>query len=472
MNPRTPVGNAPARVPAPVVPARLPTGFFHITERAADMAGGGTDTGGETVLVVGGGGREHALCWKLAQSPLVNSVLCAPGNAGTATEPGVENVEVPTDDLPGFVKLATGRAVDLVVVGPEKPLVMGLTDELEAAGVRVFGPSRAAAELEGSKAYAKGLMKRAGVPTAAFETFTNSHAAADWISGRTEQPLVVKADGLAAGKGVIVCKTREDAMHAVRRVLADGEFGEAGARCVIEDRLEGEEASVLAVVDGTTVVPLEPAQDHKAARDGDRGPNTGGMGAYSPTNVVHDRRMKQVIEQVLIPTVHRMLRDGRPFRGILYAGLMFTRRGPMTLEFNVRFGDPEVQAVLMRMTSDLYPLLKAAADGRLHEAAPPTWDDRAAVCVVMASEGYPGDYETGKPIRGLAEAAEVADAKVFHAGTRFGPGGGVVTAGGRVLGVTALGEGASEAKRRAYEAVRRVRWEGAWCRTDISDKAR
>ena len=433
---------------------------------------GGTDT----VLVVGGGGREHALCWKLIQSPLVGEVLCAPGNAGTAAEPGVQNVEVKADDLPGLVKLAKDRAVDLVVVGPEVPLVLGLADRLESAGVRVFGPSKEAAELEGSKAYSKQLMKRAGVPTAAFETFTTSHAAADWISGRTESPLVVKADGLAAGKGVIVCKTREDAMDAVRRVLADDEFGPAGKRCVIEDRLTGEEASVLAVVDGTTVVPLAPAQDHKAARDGDRGPNTGGMGAYSPAKVVHDRRMKQTIEQVLIPTVHRLARDGRPFRGILYAGLMFTRRGPMTLEFNVRFGDPEVQPLLMRMTSDLYPLLRAAADGRLHEAAAPTWDDRAAVCVVMASEGYPGSYETGKPIRGLEKAAAVPDAKVFHAGTRFGPGGAasgeIVTAGGRVLGVTALGDDVSEAKRRAYEAVRAVRWEGAWCRTDISDKGR
>ena len=435
------------------------------------MAAGG-DTAGDTVLVVGGGGREHALCWKLAQSPEVGAVLCAPGNAGTGAEPGVENVAVAADDLPGIVALAKDRAVDLVIVGPEKPLVLGLSNELEAVGVSVFGPSKDAAELEGSKAYSKGLMKRAGVPTAAFETFTTSHAAADWIAGRTEQPLVVKADGLAAGKGVILCRTREEAMDAVRRVLADGEFGDAGARCVVEDRLEGEEASVLAVVDGTTVIPLEPAQDHKAARDGDRGPNTGGMGAYSPAKVVHDRRMKQVVEQVLIPTVHRMARDGRPFRGILYAGLMFTRRGPMTLEFNVRFGDPEIQPLLMRMTSDLYPLLKAAADGRLHEADPPTWDDRAAVCVVMASEGYPGPYETGKSIRGLADAAEVPDCKVFHAGTKPAPGGGVVTAGGRVLGVTALGEGVSEAKRRAYEAVRRVRWEGAWCRTDISDKAR
>ena len=428
--------------------------------------------GGETVLVVGGGGREHALCWKLARSPEVGRVLCAPGNAGTAAEPGVENVAVNADDLPGLVALAKERAVDLVVIGPEKPLVLGLTDALDAAGVAAFGPSKAAAELEGSKAYSKDLMKRAGVPTAAYETFTNSHAAADWISGRTEQPLVVKADGLAAGKGVIVCDTREQAMDAVRRVLSDREFGEAGARAVVEERLVGEEASVLAIVDGTTVLPLEPAQDHKAARDGDRGPNTGGMGAYSPTKVVHDRRMKQVIEQVLIPTVHRLARDGRPFRGVLYAGLMFTRRGPMTLEFNVRFGDPEVQAVLMRMTSDLYPLLKAAAAGRLAGAAPPTWDDRASVCVVMASEGYPGDYETGKPIRGLADAAAVPDAKVFHAGTKAGLEDAVLTAGGRVLSVTALGSGATEAKRRAYEAVRRIRWEGAWCRTDISDKAR
>ena len=434
-------------------------------------------SGGDTVLVVGGGGREHALCWKLAQSPRVGAVLCAPGNAGTGSEPGVENVAVPDDDLPGLVALAKARAADLVVIGPEKPLTMGLTDELEAAGIAAFGPSKAAAELEGSKAYSKALMKRAGVPTAAFETFTNARAAADWISGRSEQALVVKADGLAAGKGVIVCETREEAMDAVRRVLADREFGDAGARAVVEERLTGEEASVLAVVDGTTIVPLPAAQDHKAALDGDRGPNTGGMGAYSPARVVHDRRMQQVVEQVFIPTVHRLHRDGRPFRGVLYAGLMFTRRGPMVLEFNVRFGDPEVQPLLMRMSSDLYLLLKAAAEGRLAEADPPTWDDRAAVCVVMASEGYPGPYETGKTIRGLPEAAGLPDTEVFHAGTRFGapgPGGAetVVTAGGRVLGVTALGGDVTEAKRRAYETVRRVRWEGAWCRTDIADKGR
>jgi phosphoribosylamine--glycine ligase len=439
--------------------------------------GGGATGGGDTVLVVGGGGREHALCWKLAQSPQVGAVLCAPGNAGTGSEPGVENVPVQDDDLPGLVALARERAVDLVVIGPEKPLVLGLTDELEAAGIPVFGPSKAAAELEGSKAYSKALMKRAGVPTAAFETFNNAHAAADWISGRSEQALVVKADGLAAGKGVIVCDTQDEAMDAVRRVLADREFGAAGARAVVEEKLVGEEASVLAIVDGTTIVPLPAAQDHKAAHDGDRGPNTGGMGAYSPARVVHDRRMQQVVEQVFIPIVHRMQRDERPFRGILYAGLMFTRRGPMVLEFNARFGDPEVQPLLMRMKSDLYPLLKAAATGRLGEAAAPEWDDRAAVCVVMASEGYPGPYETGKTIRGLPDAADLPDAEVFHAGTRFGPAGPdghdtVQTAGGRVLGVTALGEDVTEAKTRAYQAVRKIRWEGAWCRTDIADKGR
>ncbi|MFH5805623.1 phosphoribosylamine--glycine ligase [Alienimonas sp. DA493] len=433
--------------------------------------------GGETVLVVGGGGREHALCWKLAQSPLVGTVLCAPGNAGTGTETGVENVPVKDDDLPGLVALAKERKVDLVVIGPEKPLVLGLTDELEKAGIAVFGPSKAAAELEGSKAYSKSLMKRAGVPTAAFEIFNNAHAAADWISGRSEQPLVVKADGLAAGKGVIVCDTREEAMDAVRRVLSDREFGAAGARAVVEEKLVGEEASVLAIVDGATIVPLPAAQDHKAALDGDRGPNTGGMGAYTPARLVHERRMQQVVEQVLIPIVHRMQRDDRPFRGILYAGLMFTRRGPMVLEFNVRFGDPEVQPLLMRMSGDLYPLLKAAAAGKLEDAAPPTWDDRAAVCVVMASEGYPGEYETGKTIRGLADAAELPDTKVFHAGTKFGVRDAegresIETAGGRVLGVTALGDDVTDAKRRAYEAVRRIRWEGAWCRTDIADKGR
>ena len=437
-------------------------------DSGADPVGG---AGGETVLVVGDGGREHALCWKLARSPLVGRIVCAPGNAGTAGEPGVVNAFVKADDVPGLVELAKREAADLVVIGPEVPLVAGLADALRQAGVLAFGPDAAAAELEGSKAYAKALMKRAGIPTAAFETFTNVRAAEDWIEERSEQPLVVKADGLAAGKGVIVCDTREQAVAAVRRVLGDRAFGEAGARAVVEEKLVGEEASVLALVDGATILPLEPAQDHKAAFDGDAGPNTGGMGAYSPTKVVHARRMEQVIEQVLIPAVHSLARDGRPFRGVLYAGLMFTRRGPMALEFNVRFGDPETQPLLARMTSDLYPLLKAVARGELAEADPPTWDDRPAVCVVMASEGYPGPYETGKPIRGLATAGALEDVTVFHAGTKS-TADGPVTAGGRVLGVTALGESVTAAKRRAYEAVRAIRWEGAWCRTDISDKAR
>ncbi len=421
------------------------------------------------ILVVGQGGREHALVWKLAQSPSVSQVYCAPGNAGTASD-GI-NVDISSDDIPRLVQFAQAEQIDLTVVGPEAPLTAGIVDEFKAAGLTVFGPNRAAARLEGSKSFSKELMKRAAVPTAQFSVFDSADEAENYIQEREETPLVVKADGLAAGKGVSVCATKEEAIEAVNRIMRDAEFGDAGDTVVVEERLDGQEASILAVVDGNTIIPLEASQDHKPAYDDDKGPNTGGMGAYSPAPLVTPELMDQIISQVLVPTVDTMKKSGCPFSGILYAGLMITNQGPKVLEFNVRFGDPEAQPVLMRLKTDLAELLLAGARGELSKLPPLQWDERASVCVVMASAGYPGPYEKGHPIRGLAEAASLKDTKVFHAGTAQ-HGDQVVTNGGRVLGVTALGNTIDEAKLKAYQAVKCIRWEGAWCRHDISDKAR
>ncbi len=421
------------------------------------------------VLVVGSGGREHALAWKLAQSPRVSHVYCAPGNAGTAEEG--TNVDIAATDIERLVRFAETEDIGLTVVGPEAPLVAGIVDAFRAAGRTIFGPTAAAARLEGSKAFAKQIMKRANVPTADFRIFDDPEAAVSFLQSREDRPWVIKADGLAAGKGVTVCQDRDEAIQAVRRAMVEHAFGEAGRTIVIEERLEGDEASILAIVDGTTIVTLESSQDHKRAYDGDRGPNTGGMGAYSPCPLIDDATMDQIVSKILVPTVHTMREAGTPFQGVLYAGLMMTTQGPKVLEFNVRFGDPEAQPVLMRLKSDLLPLLDAASHGRLAGVAPLQWDERPAVCVVMASEGYPGPYETGFPIRGLEEAAKLPNVKVFHAGTTR-RNGEVVTAGGRVLGVTALGEDLAEAKLQAYRAVKCIRWKGAWCRKDISDKAR
>ena len=421
------------------------------------------------ILVIGQGGREHALAWKLGQSPKVTEVLCAPGNAGTEID--ARNVDVAADDIDRLLKLAQSEEIDLTVVGPEAPLVAGVVDRFEEAGLKIFGPNAAAAELEGSKTFAKEMMKQANVPTADFRAFSKSEEAIQFIEDREIQQMVVKADGLAAGKGVFVCKSKQEARKAVREILDDNTFGEAGGRIVIEEMLEGVEASILALVDGKTILPLEPSQDHKPAFDGDEGPNTGGMGAYSPTPVVDAEAMDVIIEKVLVPTVHCMRKAGKPFRGVLYAGLMMTVQGPKVLEFNVRFGDPEAQPVLMRLKTDLVDLLMAAADGNLRDAPELEWDPRPAVCVVMASEGYPGSYKKGHTIRGLDAAAEMPEVKVFHAGTtRVGEE--IVTDGGRVLGVTALGKNIGDAKLRAYQAVKPIRWDGAWCRKDISDKAR
>lgn len=419
------------------------------------------------ILVIGSGGREHALVWKLRQSPLVSKVYCAPGNAGTALD--AENVAIPAEDISRLLHFAKDQQIDLTVVGPEAPLVAGLADEFRKAGLPVFGPSAAAARLEGSKVFTKKLLRRANVPSADFHVFTRLSEAIEFIDQNEEGPLVVKADGLAAGKGVFVCRNRSEARAACKSILQDRSFGEAGRQIVIEECLEGQEASILAIVDGDTIVPLDAAQDHKRAYDGDKGPNTGGMGAYCPAPLVTDRIMDEIIQRVLIPTIHTMKVEGCPFSGILYAGIMLTNSGPKVLEYNVRFGDPEAQPVLMRLKSDLAQVLSLAANGKLHELEGLEWDPRPAVCVVMASEGYPGNYEKGRPISGLEEADRVPDVKVFHAGTTDKQGM-VVNAGGRVLGVTALGETVSKARESAYTAVDLIKWEGGWCRRDISAK--
>jgi phosphoribosylamine--glycine ligase len=420
------------------------------------------------VLVVGGGGREHALAWKIKQSPRVDRVFVAPGNAGTSID--AENVAIADTDVPALVKFAKDNAIDLAVIGPESSLAVGIVDALGAAGIKAFGPSKQAAELEASKVFCKNLLRHADVPTADFRTFRDAASATAYLVEREDQPMVVKADGLAAGKGVIVCDTKAKALEAVQRIAGDREFGAAGSQLVVEERLVGEEASVLAITDGRNIIALPAAQDHKAAYDGDQGPNTGGMGAYSPAPLVTPAMLEQIQERILVPTIHQMKRSRRPFRGILYAGLMVTKHGIKVLEYNVRFGDPECQPILMRLKSDLVDVLEATVDGKLDEIPPLVWDDRPSVCVVMASEGYPGKYQTGRPIRGLEQAAAVPDVKVFHAGTAM-KGDQVVTSGGRVLGVTALGATIAQAKLQAYTAVKQIRWEGAWCRKDISDKA-
>lgn len=420
------------------------------------------------VLIIGNGGREHALAWKIAQSARADRVFVAPGNAGTATD--AENVDIPASDFAKLIKFAQENKVGLTVVGPEAPLTAGIADAFSDAKLRVFGPGKAAAELEGSKVFCKNLLRHADVPTADYRVFRSAERAVTFLREREDVPVVVKADGLAAGKGVIVCSGRNEALEAVDRIARAKEFGEAGDQIVIEERLDGQEASVLAISDGQTIVTLPPCQDHKRAFDGDTGPNTGGMGAYCPTPALDDAALRWVEEHVLVPTVHAMKRARRPFRGVLYAGLMLTNQGPKVLEYNVRFGDPECQPLLMRLKSDLLDLLEATVDGRLDSIAPLVWDPRPAVCVVMASEGYPGKYQTGRPIRGLEQAANVPDVKVFHAGTATAAGK-VITNGGRVLGVTALGSTVAAAKLQAYTAVKAIRWDGAWCRKDISDRA-
>ena len=420
------------------------------------------------VLIIGGGGREHALAWKIAQSPRTKRVFVAPGNAGTAAD--AENVAIPADDFPALIKFAKDNNVALSIVGPEAPLAAGIVDAFDQAGLRTFGPGKAAAELEASKVFCKDLLRSADVPSAEYQTFDEADHALKFLQDREDVPIVVKADGLAAGKGVIVCSGRDEAIDAVNKIAREKAFGAAGDRLVIEERLDGQEASVLAITDSKTIVTLQPAQDHKPAHDGDTGPNTGGMGAYCPAPLVDDEMLHWIEQHVLVPTVHAMKRARRSFNGVLYAGLMITNQGPKVLEYNVRFGDPECQPLLMRLNTDLVDLLEAAVEGRLDQIEPLEWDPRPAVCVVMAAEGYPGSYTKGHPIRGLDAAQELPDTKVFHAGTATADGR-TVTAGGRVLDVTALGTNLAQAKLNAYTAVKCIRWPGAWCRKDISDKA-
>jgi phosphoribosylamine--glycine ligase len=418
------------------------------------------------ILVVGGGGREHALCWKIAKSPLAEALFAAPGNAGTAEV--AENRAVPATDHDGLLKLCRAERIDLVVVGPEEPLVAGLADKLRAAGLRVFGPGREAAQIEGSKTFAKTLMRRYAVPTASWRGFDSFEQAAGYLESQINFPIVVKADGLAAGKGVALPQNLDEAMSAARAMLEESRFGEAGRRIVVEEFLRGEELSVLALTDGRTIVVLEPAQDFKRIFDGDRGPNTGGMGAYSPVPIATESLVAAVTKDILVRTVHAFTRDRLEYRGVLYAGLMATRGGPKVVEFNCRFGDPETQVVLARLKSDIVPLLAATADGRLSEVTELEWDPRAAVCVVMASRGYPETSSKGEAIQGLQAAASMPDVVVFHAGTARA-GDSVLTAGGRVLGVTALGDTVAAAREKAYAAVAQIRFEGMQYRKDIAE---
>jgi phosphoribosylamine--glycine ligase len=420
------------------------------------------------ILIIGGGGREHALAWKAAQSESVSEVLVAPGNAGTAREPKVRNVAVSAEDIGALLELARSEEIDLAIVGPEQALVGGIVDRFEAAGLKCFGPSADAAQLEGSKAYAKGFFERHGIPTAAYGKFETLEAALEY---RRSQPLpiVIKADGLAAGKGVVVATTAEQADRAIRAMLEKDAFGSAGRCIVIEEFLRGEEASFIAMVDGDDIVPLASSQDHKARDDGDRGPNTGGMGAYSPAPVVDATVHERIMNEVMRPAVRGLAADGVRYRGFLYAGVMIDESGsPRVLEFNCRFGDPECQPVLYRLRSDLVELCLNSFDGRLGQAEL-DWDPRAAVGVVMASGGYPGDYVKDRPISGLNEV-DGKQVKVFHAGTRL-EGNTVVTDGGRVLCVVALGEDVSRARELAYQGVAKIHWDGAFARSDIAYRA-
>ncbi|MCH7624001.1 MAG: phosphoribosylamine--glycine ligase [Nitrospinae bacterium] len=419
------------------------------------------------VLIVGGGGREHALAWKIGQSPKVEQIFCAPGNAGTAEV--AENVDIPADQVNSLLEFALENKIGLTVVGPEQPLVLGIVDKFQEKSLRVFGPSAQAAELEGSKVFCKDLMKKYGIPTGEYRVFEAPESAQDYVMARKEK-LVVKADGLAAGKGVIICNDGHAAVEAIKTIMQDKAFGEAGNRIVVEEFLEGQEVSLLAFTDGETVLPLDAAQDHKAALDGDRGPNTGGMGAYSPTPIFTEALKREVMETIMIPTVQAMAEGGRPFQGILYAGLMLTANGPRVLEFNVRFGDPETQPLLMRMQNDIVPLFEACIDGSLDQQEV-EWKPESAVCVVMAAKGYPGSYEKGKVIHGLQAAGELSDVQVFHAGTKCSDGD-VVTNGGRVLGVTALGGDFAKAIANAYNAVEQISWEGVHYRKDIGRRAK
>ncbi len=420
------------------------------------------------VLIIGSGGREHALAWKAAQSPDVEHIFVAPGNAGTAREPKLENVAIAVDNIAALVEFAQTNAIGLTIVGPEVPLVLGLVDAFNAAGLRCFGPTQSAAQLEGSKAFTKDFLARHKIPTADYQNFTEIDPALAYVR-KMGAPIVVKADGLAAGKGVIVAMTLAEAEDAIRDMLSGNAFGNAGSRVVIEEFLDGEEASFIVMVDGKNILPMATSQDHKRVGDGDSGPNTGGMGAYSPapvvTQTVHDRVMREVIE----PTVRGMAAEGNPYTGFLYAGLMIDASGtPKVIEYNCRFGDPETQPIMMRLKSDLVALCNTALDGKLDQATV-EWDERAALGVVLAAAGYPGDYPKGDVISGL-DGADSDNAKIFHAGTA-NKDGNVVTAGGRVLCAVGLGYSVSEAQANAYALCKKISWDGMFYRHDIGYRA-
>lgn len=419
------------------------------------------------ILIIGNGGREHALAWKAAQSPLAKNVYVAPGNAGTAQEPNLTNVDISATDIDGLVAFARANNIGLTIVGPETPLVLGVVDAFNAAGLTIFGPSKGAAQLEGSKAFTKDFLARHHIPTADYQNFTEVEPALAYLD-KTGAPVVIKADGLAAGKGVIVAMTLKEAQDAVHDMLAGNAFGDAGHRIVIEEFLTGEEASFIVMVDGKNVVPMATSQDHKRVGDNDTGPNTGGMGAYSPAPVVTDAVHQRVMEKVIYPTVEGMAAEGHTYQGFLYAGLMIDEQGePKVIEFNCRFGDPETQPIMMRLQSDLVELCLAGAQGKL-AGKTSQWDPRPALGVVMAAGGYPGEYRKGDVIEGLD--IQEANCKVFQAGTAL-KNGAVVTDGGRVLCVTALGEDIAQAQKQAYAALKHIHWNDAFCRSDIGYRA-
>ncbi len=421
------------------------------------------------VLVIGNGGREHALAWKASQSPKVATVFVAPGNAGTALEPALQNVAINPTDIPALLSFAQNEKIDLTIVGPEAPLVIGVVDAFRAAGLKIFGPTQGAAQLEGSKAFTKDFLARHKIPTAEYQNFTEVEPALAYVREKGA-PIVIKADGLAAGKGVIVAMTLEEAEAAVNDMLAGNAFGDAGHRIVVEEFLDGEEASFIVMVDGENVLPMATSQDHKRVGNGDSGPNTGGMGAYSPAPVVTDEVHQRAMDLVIWPTVRGMAAEGNTYTGFLYAGLMIDKLGnPKVIEFNCRFGDPETQPIMLRLQSDLVELCLAACDGKLNETTS-KWDERPSLGVVMAAGGYPADYRNGDVIHGLP-LEEVTDGKVFHAGTKLREDDMVVTNGGRVLCVTALGDTVAQAQQRAYELMKDIHWEGSFSRSDIGYRA-
>ncbi len=419
------------------------------------------------ILVVGGGGREHALVWKLSQSNKVDQIFCAPGNAGIASL--ATCVPIDSDDIFRLLEFARNENIDLTVVGPEDPLVAGIVDIFQEAGLKIFGPNQAAARIEGSKTFCKDLLKKHNIPTGDYASFNNLDDAIEYVY-KKGAPIVIKADGLAAGKGVVVAQSVEEAENAINKIMRRRAFGEAGKEIIIEEFLEGEEASFLVFTDGDIVVPMVTSQDHKPVFDDDQGPNTGGMGAYSPAPVISEGLFRRIMNDIMIPTVKALAAEGCKYRGILYAGLMIKDGIPRVLEFNARFGDPETQPILMRLKSDLLPILEACITGHLAKTIV-EWDERPTVCVAMASGGYPGEYEKGKIISGLNLAARLKDVMVFHAGTARNEGDRIITNGGRVLGVTAIADTIPQAIDKAYNAVSKISWEGAHYRTDIGKKA-